>query len=545
MPYRSRLLALAGAALLLPAAAHALPSTIPAWTHAGIQDSEQLGTTVANAGDLNGDGFDDVAAGAPMYDGVDQDSGRVHIWLGSALGLPASATWTLEGAVEDAHFGIGLASAGDVNGDGYDDLLIGADEHDAGAGPVGGAFLYTGSASGLSATPAWSALGEESNDRFGHSVAGVGDIDNDGFDDIVIGAFRVTEAQVRQGRVYLYRGSSTGLESTPSWVHTGIEAGENMGATVAGAGDINDDGFDDVLVAAPGYSDWQANEGRVRLFLGSAAGLPAEPDWMEESNWWSASMGFSMAGVGDVDGDGYDDVVIGCAPEDITELEGDRIWLFKGGAGGLGTTPDWTAIDAPYPHSHIAVAPAGDVNGDGLADVLIGREVLYLDHHGDAWLFLGSAATGLEATEAWHWTPTDAETLFGSAVAGADVDGDGLSDLVIGARAYNNDELNQGRVGVYLGDGTTGPGGDDDDATGDDDDATGDDDDATGDDDDASDDDDAGDDDSTDEYNPELWGDGGGEGVDDKFGCDVAADGSASWLGLLLLGGLVGVRRSR
>ena len=150
--------ALIGAALLLPVKALALPSTVPAWTYAGQQDSEQLGTTATSVGDLNGDGFDDVAAAAPMHDGVDQDSGRVHVWLGSAQGLSGAVHATLVGAVEDAHLGISLSSA-DVNGDGFDDLLVGADEHDTGAGPVGGAFLYTGSASGLSTTPSWTALG--------------------------------------------------------------------------------------------------------------------------------------------------------------------------------------------------------------------------------------------------------------------------------------------------------------------------------------------------------------------------------------------------
>jgi len=510
------------AALLFPALALALPGTTMSWTYSGSQDGEGLGTSIANAGDLNGDGYDDVAAGAPSYNAATPDHGRVHVFYGGPTGLPTTPSWSAVGIERDAMFGNSVSGAGDVNGDGYDDLIIGAEDHDAGGGAVGAAFLYYGGAGGLASTPAWTALGEDSNNRFGCAVAGAGDVNGDGYDDVLVGAYRWMDTQVRQGKAVLFLGGPGGLEAAPSWDVIGSDSGQNLGSALASAGDVNGDGFDDVLIGSPGYSDPQADEGKVMLFTGSAAGLGATPDWEREADWGAARLGRSLAGIGDVDADGFDDVIIGSAPNDVFNLAGPRVWLYKGTSDGLSEQPAWSALDEPFLQDQIAVAAAGDVNGDGLPDLLIGREILVLEHHGDAWLFLSNGDT-LEAEPSWSYTPEKPGMLYGSGVAGADVDNDGLSDLFIGARGYNGDYLNAGLVALYLGNGATS--GDDDD-TGDDD--TGDDD--TGDDD--AGDDFAGDDDS------EAEAFGGGSSVWSCGNCTasgVAYPVDAGVLGLLLV----------
>jgi len=505
--------------VLLPLPAFAL-STSASWTYEGSQDTENLGMTVAGIGDVNGDGYEDVAAAAPQWDGDAQDMGRVVVFYGSPAGLGEAPDWTASGRGEDALFGASVAGAGDVNDDGYDDLVVGADGDDPGDGPVGSAFLYLGSANGLQADPAWTAAGGEDRDRFGGSVAGVGDVDDDGHADVVVGAYRFTDVQVRQGRAFLFRGTPTGLESTPSWTFEGTDAGENLGATVGGAGDVDDDGFDDLLVAAPGYSDdFYANSGRVHLFRGSASGPGDAPDWTAAPTWSQASFGFAMTGAGDVNGDGWDDVVIGSAPEDILDRTGDRVFLYLGGPEGLTAEATWSGLYSEYPHSHIAVAAPGDVDGDGRPDLLVGREVLYLDQHGDAYLYSGGDDGFGEPT--WHVTPEKASMLYGSAVAGADVDGDGRADLLVGARGYNGAHFNAGRLLLYLAD-ESAPGDDDDD------------DDAVGDDDDASDDDD---------FNPEIFGDGGDELDTGPCASSVAAAPPAT--GLLVLVPVCARRRQR
>jgi hypothetical protein len=468
--------------VLAPGTALAL-STSASWTYEGSQDTENLGMAAASIGDVNGDGFDDIAAGAPEWDGDAQDMGRVVVFYGSASGLNEAPDWSAEGRVEAAQFGISVAGAGDVNGDGFDDLIVGADGDDSGDGPTGGAFLFLGSASGLQSTPTWEASGDADLDRFGAAVAGVGDIDGDGRDDVVVGAFRFTDVQVRQGRAFLFRGAGTSVEMSPSWSFEGTDPGENLGASISAAGDVNGDGNDDVLIAAPGYSDdFANNSGRVHLFLGSASGLGDTPNWTEAPSWPQASFGLSMAPVGDVNGDEYDDVVIGSAPEDLLNLPGDRVVLYLGGPEGLDPDELWSGLYSEYPHHHIAVAGPGDVDGDGRPDLLVGREVLWLDQHGDAFLYSGGDDGFGEPV--WHVTPEKASMLYGSSVAGADVDGDGLADLLVGARGYNGDHLNAGRLMLYLA-AETNVGDDDDD----DDDGTGDDDD----------------------FNPEIFGDGGDE----------------------------------
>lgn len=186
---------------LAPGTALAL-STSASWTYEGSQDTENLGMAAASIGYVNGDGFDDIAAGAPEWDGDTQDMGRVVVFYGSAAGLNEAPDWSAEGRVEEAQFGISVAGAGDVNGDGFDDLIVGADGDDSGDGPTGSAFLFLGSASGLQSTATWEASGDAELDRFGAAVAGVGDIDGDGRDDVAVGAFRFTDMQVRQGRAF-------------------------------------------------------------------------------------------------------------------------------------------------------------------------------------------------------------------------------------------------------------------------------------------------------------------------------------------------------
>jgi len=202
------------AAVLFPALALAFPGTTMSWAYSGSQDGEALGTSIANVGDLNGDGYDDVAAGAPSYNANTPDHGRVHVFYGSATGLPAQPSWTVVGSVRDGLFGGSVAGAGDVNGDGYDDLIVGAQDHDGGSGDAGAVFLYYGSAGGLATEPAWTAFGEDSNDQFGCAVAGAGDVNGDGYDDVLVGSYRWMDTLVRQGKASLFLGGPGGPEVT-------------------------------------------------------------------------------------------------------------------------------------------------------------------------------------------------------------------------------------------------------------------------------------------------------------------------------------------
>jgi hypothetical protein len=194
----------------------------PAWTADGDPESS-FGACVTGAGDVNGDTYDDVAVAAYLTDGGENHEGRVYVYLGSASGLSTSPAWTAESDQEGAFFGRSVASAGDVNGDTFDDLIVGAFGFDNGQTNEGRAFLYLGSAAGLSPTPAWTAESDQPHAKFGWSVSGAGDVDGDTYDDLIIGAVSYINAHQVEGRAYVYLGSATGPALSPVWTD-----GENI-----------------------------------------------------------------------------------------------------------------------------------------------------------------------------------------------------------------------------------------------------------------------------------------------------------------------------
>jgi hypothetical protein len=162
---------------------------------------------VASAGDVNADGYSDVIVGAYGYDNGQSNEGGAFVYLGSASGLSASARWTGESDQADADFGYRVASAGDVNGDGYSDVIVGADSYDNGQSQEGRAFVYLGSASGLLPTAAWTAESDQAGAFFGCSVASAGDVNADGYSDVIAGACWFNHDQNGEGRTFVYYGN--------------------------------------------------------------------------------------------------------------------------------------------------------------------------------------------------------------------------------------------------------------------------------------------------------------------------------------------------
>ncbi|MFZ5471837.1 MAG: integrin alpha [Myxococcota bacterium] len=442
-----------GRAFLYLGSSSGLAST-PVWTAESNQVNGNFGRSVASAGDVNGDGLGDVVVGASYYSNPETWEGRAYLYFGSASGLTTTPAWTAESNQANAAFGWSVASAGDVNGDGFADVIVGADSYTNGQSAEGRAYLYLGSPTGLGAAPAWTFESDNTSAGFGRSVASAGDVNGDGFADVVVGADYFTNIQMGEGRIYLFLGSENGLSSSISWSVESYQAAARLGSSVASAGDVNGDGLGDVIAGAYLFDNGQVDEGRAFVYLGTTRGLTGSAIWTAESNQSTAHFGFSVGGAGDVDGDGFADVVVGAPEAANGQLDEGRAFVYRGAAGGLAPTSSWIGeADQGNARFGGAVASAGDVNGDGHADVIIGASQFDNGEAGEgaAFVYLGSA-TGLGSTFAWMAEGNQANAQFGHSVAAAgDVNGDGLGDVIIGAREYDNGEPDEGRAFVYLG----------------------------------------------------------------------------------------------
>jgi hypothetical protein len=411
----------------------------------------ELGDAVAVA-DVNGDGFKDVLGGAPYYQPVymGPDRGRVFVFLGGAAGMASAPAWTRDGTQDAARFGLTLASAGDVNRDGTDDVLIGSPFFDASGADVGRAELYLGSATGLSASAAWSVTGTQAGEMRG-VVAGAGDVNHDGYADVLVGA----PNRAPGGAAFLYLGSASGLATSPAWTATGGTAATSFGFALASAGDVNGDGFADVVVGAYDSTvGGLANAGEARLYLGSASGLGTSPAWTVSGSQAGELLGEQVGSAGDVDHDGYDDVVIGSPQFAVGATKVGKLQVYRGSASGPATTATWTLLGTQDGDWFGGGFAGGDVNGDGYSDLALGAYRLSgaLANEGAALVVYGSP-TGLAAAPAWTAFGGQVAAGNGYAIGVGDIDRDGRSDVVAGMPFYESIDMldGEGAVNLYLG----------------------------------------------------------------------------------------------
>ncbi len=421
---------LIGAAWLPRIAAAGLGAS-PAWTAEGAEADTYLGRAVSSAGDVNGDGFDDVIV-------YSSGSGQTLAYHGSSAGLSAAPDWL----VQVGSFSGSVRTAGDVDGDGYSDVIVGRPTFPGGPGSNGRALVYYGSAAGLGLTPGWIAEGTPDS-YFGYSVAPAGDVNDDGFDDVLVAAMHYSNGQQREGAAYVFHGSASGLGATPDWTVESNVASHNFGSSADTAGDVNGDGYSDVIIGAQHYP---GNSGWAYVYQGSPSGLSLTPDATLSSG--GAMFGAAVATAGDVNGDGLADVIVG-------DYQGENAFLYYGSPAGLNTVPGWTGESAQNNTIYGAsVASAGDVNADGFSDVLVGAAYYNNDYNdaGRAVLYYGSAA-GLSAAEIWSAEASQHYAFFALSLGSAgDVNADGYSDVVIGAPSHHHLNLAYtGRAFVYHG----------------------------------------------------------------------------------------------
>ena len=441
------------AVLLVPVSSAATVLTPTNWGRAGGQLGGAFGHSVAPAGDVDLDGFGDLLVGSSSWDGPPTNAGKATLFRGSPQGPSAFPAWEYVGLQAGAGTGMLVAPAGDVNNDGWPDVLVGSPLYNNGAAAVdaGRLDVFLGGPAGLPLAPQQTFFGEASGARFGFSAATAGDVDGDGYDDVIVGAPGHRENDIGEGAAYLFRGTAAGLVAT-SWKVVGQEEGAQLGFAVSGAGDVDADGYAEVIVGAPGRSFNFVREGFAFLYRGGAGGLATVAVSAPRGNSDNALYGAAVANAGDVNGDGYADVLIGApgASVDETTVLG-FAELHAGSASGLGGTL-WGSYGGELNERFgSSVATAGDLNGDDHADFVVGAEDWPhpLDRYGRAQVWLGAAGAPSLDADLQGGATGDA---FGFTVATAgDADGDGFSDLVVGAPGSTVATTAEGRLALWRG----------------------------------------------------------------------------------------------
>ena len=324
---------------------------------AGTDCSSMIGEVFVIAEDLNGDGFDDLALGSSE---AESNAGAVYLIYGGELGVSEAPDFIIANDDADDRLGSSLDSLGDIDGDGYGDLAFGSPGDDGGAENGGRVDLLMG---GTTPSAGTSLLGDEADGGLGTSLARLGDLDQDGATDVAVG---IPYANRRAGQVLIV--TFDGADTVEVTTVDGAEESSAFGDAVAGAGDVNADGYDDLLIGARGAG---RGDGAVHLILGASGGVAASSERVWKGVAGSdQTLGFDLAGLGDANDDGYDDVAWSALGDAVgTGALTVRWGEADADADGWGASEDCDEADgAIHPDAEDDPSDGVDADCDGTAE---------------------------------------------------------------------------------------------------------------------------------------------------------------------------------
>ena len=398
----------------------------PLHTLHGRADGSRFGAAMAELGDVNGDGHDDFIVAAPDYFLSGVAIGCVSI----ISGADGQALSTLYGHPRGGGFGRSVAGLGDLDGDGRPEFVVGSPSEQTNGQRTGTVRVFSGADRAL----LYLVPGSSADHFFGGAVSGIGDLDGDGVEDVVVGAPANGSSL---GRALVI----SGADGSQIHVLHGFAARDWFGSSVSGLGDVDGDGMAEILVGAPGSDTNGLESGSAYVFSGRDGTLLYSLNGELES----AGFGASLNGIGDADGDGRADFVVGAPRDDSGFRESGSARVFSGVDG----TEIYTLHgDRSEDYFGSSVAGLGDVDGDGLGDLVVGAlEVTFFPVstlEGRAQVF-----SGVDGAVLISYRGSATDRLMGAVVSGAgDVDGDGRPDLLIGSQRANVNGVSVGSVHV-------------------------------------------------------------------------------------------------
>jgi len=443
----------------------------------GLMAQDYAGYAVTVAGDVNGDGYDDLIIGASSW----QQAGEAYLILGGPSGWKMRTSLSQANAsflAESANDMLGGGSAGgcDVNGDGYDDILIGAADNSEVAQMSGEVYLVLGKPSGwamdtpINTAAVASFRGEAYMHYAGQYLSCAEDINGDGLDDILIGVPASSYTGTIAGQTYIFFGKKTGWAMDTSLASAdasivGETVGDGSGGTVKGVGDVNGDGLGDLIIGAAGNIDGGGQDGdvnnqagQVYVIFGRKTGWSMHmPIYNANGSYWGQvddHLGWAISGAGDVNGDGLNDILIGSPYTNAQHNRQGKANLILGKKLGwamdlgLAASCDASFIGLMPPDTTgFSVASAGDFNGDGYDDIIIAARSI--DH--TAYIVFGKPkdwSRDMDLTNAdirfnGTWNP--------NSMSSGDVNGDGLSDVLIGDAYDDTAASNAGQAYLTFG----------------------------------------------------------------------------------------------